>query len=129
METCLIARLSYIIPGSSSTSNSSNNMQQSSQNDPENINQSARNPNVEVVIPEIYSSRESFSGIWSRKLRIKITGRDGFERLDVRVPVSPMFSFNKIFKEFASILLLYSLMPINVNIIVDCFTYFRTHYS
>ncbi|KAL1154424.1 hypothetical protein V6Z11_A09G239700 [Gossypium hirsutum] len=31
-------------------------------------------------------SRDPFSGIWSRTLRIKITGRDGFEKLDVRVP-------------------------------------------
>ncbi|XP_022761715.1 uncharacterized protein LOC111307773 isoform X2 [Durio zibethinus] len=32
------------------------------------------------------SSRDPFSGIWSRALRIKITGRDGFEKLDVRIP-------------------------------------------
>ncbi|PKI62345.1 hypothetical protein CRG98_017271 [Punica granatum] len=31
-------------------------------------------------------SRDAFSGIWSRKLRVRITGRDGFERLDVRIP-------------------------------------------
>ncbi|XP_039055634.1 2,3-dimethylmalate lyase isoform X3 [Hibiscus syriacus] len=33
-------------------------------------------------------SRDPFSGIWSRTLRIKITGRDGIEKLDIRVPVS-----------------------------------------
>ncbi|KAL3007744.1 hypothetical protein AAZX31_08G351900 [Glycine max] len=32
------------------------------------------------------SSRNPFSGIWSRTLRVKITGRDGFERLDLRIP-------------------------------------------
>ncbi|CAN1833437.1 2,3-dimethylmalate lyase [Linum perenne] len=31
-------------------------------------------------------SRGPFSGIWSRTLRVKITGKDGFERLDVRIP-------------------------------------------
>lgn len=33
-------------------------------------------------------SRDPFSGIWSRTLRVKITGRDGLEKLDVRIPVS-----------------------------------------
>ncbi|XP_027349504.1 uncharacterized protein LOC113861091 isoform X3 [Abrus precatorius] len=32
------------------------------------------------------SSRNPFSGIWSRTLRVKITGRDGFEKLDLRIP-------------------------------------------
>ncbi|GAB4834162.1 hypothetical protein Ancab_032426 [Ancistrocladus abbreviatus] len=32
------------------------------------------------------ASRGLLSGIWSRTLRIKITGRDGLERLDVRIP-------------------------------------------
>nr|QEI21540.1 phosphoenolpyruvate carboxylase [Zygophyllum xanthoxylum] len=31
-------------------------------------------------------SRGPFSGIWSRTLRVKITGRDGFEKLDIRIP-------------------------------------------
>ncbi|KAF8093963.1 hypothetical protein N665_0373s0020 [Sinapis alba] len=45
-------------------------------------------PVVEVMIPEVVSneSRNPFSRIWSRFLRIKITGRDGFEKLDVRIP-------------------------------------------
>lgn len=72
--------------GYSSTSNSSYSIQMSAQNDPKTRNQSAQNLDVEVVTPEIYSSRGSFSDIWSRKLRVKITGRDGFERLDVRIP-------------------------------------------
>lgn len=47
-------------------------------------------PIVEVMTPEVvYSeSRNPFSRIWSRSLRIKIIGRDGFEKLDVRIPVS-----------------------------------------
>lgn len=46
-------------------------------------------PVVEVMIPEVVSneSRNPFSRIWSRSLRIKIIGRDGIEKLDVRIPV------------------------------------------
>ncbi|KAJ0969310.1 hypothetical protein J5N97_022187 [Dioscorea zingiberensis] len=49
-------------------------------------------PVVEVLPPSAsnsYSSnnpRGRLSGIWSRTLRIKITGRDGLERLDIRIP-------------------------------------------
>ncbi|XP_042434735.1 2,3-dimethylmalate lyase-like isoform X2 [Zingiber officinale] len=49
-------------------------------------------PVVEVVTPYVYDnyssgySRSRQSGIWSRTLRLKITGRDGLERLDVRIP-------------------------------------------
>ena len=49
---------------------------------------------VEVVTPEVYNkyaadnSSGPFSGIWSIKLRVKITGRDGFEKLDIQIPVS-----------------------------------------
>lgn len=89
------------MPGYSSTSSSSYSIQRSAQNDPEKRIESAQNPVVEVVTPEIYSnyvadgSRGPFSGIWSRKLRVRITGRDGFERLDVRIPVSHLFSSTK----------------------------------
>ncbi|XP_048234551.1 2,3-dimethylmalate lyase isoform X2 [Ricinus communis] len=54
--------------------------------------QSPQDPVVEVITPDVISnygadgSRDPFSGIWSRKLRVKITGRDGFEKLDVRIP-------------------------------------------
>ncbi|KAE8670293.1 Phosphoenolpyruvate carboxylase family protein isoform 2 [Hibiscus syriacus] len=54
--------------------------------------QSPQDPVVEVITPDVYSnyradgSRDPFARIWSRTLRIKITGRDGIERLDVRVP-------------------------------------------
>ncbi|VVB03219.1 unnamed protein product [Arabis nemorensis] len=45
-------------------------------------------PIVEVITPEVVynESRNPFSRIWSRSLRIKIIGRDGFEKLDVRIP-------------------------------------------
>ncbi|KAL3634309.1 hypothetical protein CASFOL_021363 [Castilleja foliolosa] len=60
--------------------------------DPEMRNQSAKDPVVETVIPEIYSNNVAggssgpFTDIWSRKLRVRITDEDGFERLDVRIP-------------------------------------------
>lgn len=68
---------------------SSYSTQSNDQNEQETRNQTEKDPEVEVITPEIYSpdgSRSYFSGIWSRKLRVKITGRDGYERLDVRIP-------------------------------------------
>ncbi|EOY04944.1 Phosphoenolpyruvate carboxylase family protein isoform 1 [Theobroma cacao] len=62
------------------------------QDDSEQRGQSPQDPVVEVITPDVYNnygadgSRGPFSGIWSRTLRIKITGRDGFEKLDVRIP-------------------------------------------
>ncbi|XP_039055642.1 2,3-dimethylmalate lyase isoform X4 [Hibiscus syriacus] len=41
-------------------------------------------------------SRDPFSGIWSRTLRIKITGRDGIEKLDIRVPAGLLEGVTKI---------------------------------
>ncbi|XP_075504902.1 uncharacterized protein LOC142542254 isoform X2 [Primulina tabacum] len=58
----------------------------------EKSNQRAYEAVVEVLTPEKYRNYDAdgsegpFSGIWSRKLRVKITGRDGSERLDVRIP-------------------------------------------
>lgn len=86
------------MPGYSLTSNSSYNIQNTAQNDPEMRSQSTQDPPVEVVIPEVYSSDDTygstgpFSGIWSRKLRVRITGLDGSEKLDIRIPVSHLFS-------------------------------------
>ncbi|KAL2329461.1 hypothetical protein Fmac_017042 [Flemingia macrophylla] len=61
--------------------------------DREQTSQSYKDPVVEVVTPDdVYNkygadgSRNPFSGIWSRTLRVKITGRDGFEKLDLRIP-------------------------------------------
>ncbi|KAF9688303.1 hypothetical protein SADUNF_Sadunf02G0183500 [Salix dunnii] len=67
-------------------------IQQRTSDDTEQRSQSPQDPVVEVITPEVYSSygadnsRGPFSGIWSRTLRVKITGRDGFEKLDVRIP-------------------------------------------
>ncbi|KAL6970806.1 hypothetical protein U1Q18_030492 [Sarracenia purpurea var. burkii] len=69
-------------------------IEQEAQENVEQIGQSPQDPVVEVITPEVYNnfgadgSRSPFSGIWSRTLRVKITGRDGFERLDVRIPTS-----------------------------------------
>lgn len=43
---------------------------------------------VEVITPEVYTPNgaKQSSGIWSRKLRVKITGQDGYEKLDIRIP-------------------------------------------
>ncbi|KAL7124749.1 hypothetical protein ABFS83_14G070100 [Erythranthe nasuta] len=62
----------------------------SKQEDTKDTAPSAQDTVVEVVTPEVYNGEygrnSSFSGIWSRKLRVKITGRDGFEKLDIRIP-------------------------------------------
>lgn len=62
------------------------------QDDSEQRGQSPQDPVVEVITPDVYNnyradgSRDPFSRIWSRTLRVRITGRDGFEKLDVRIP-------------------------------------------
>ncbi|XP_057754534.1 uncharacterized protein LOC130973865 [Arachis stenosperma] len=67
-------------------------IQRRDQYDTEQTSQSPKDPIVEVITPEVYNkyggdgSRDPFSGIWSRTLRVKITGRDGFEKLDLRIP-------------------------------------------
>ncbi|KAK2970556.1 hypothetical protein RJ640_027182 [Escallonia rubra] len=51
-----------------------------------------QDPVIEVVTPEVYTnygadgSKDPSMGIWSKTLRVKIIGRDGFEKLDVRIP-------------------------------------------
>lgn len=73
-------------------------IQRTTQDNTEQRDQSPQDPIVEVITPDVYNNygadgpRSSFSGIWSRTLRIKITGRDGFEKLDVRIPVSHLSS-------------------------------------
>lgn len=68
------------------------NIQRRAEDDTEKRSESSQDPVVEVLTPEVYSSynanssRDPFSGIWSRKLRVRIVGRDGFEKLDVRIP-------------------------------------------
>ncbi|XP_057960084.1 uncharacterized protein LOC131152288 isoform X2 [Malania oleifera] len=68
------------------------NIQQRSEDDTEKTGQSSQDPVVEVITPDVYTkygadgSRDPFSGMWSWTLRIKITGGDGFEKLDIRIP-------------------------------------------
>ncbi|GLT90589.1 hypothetical protein SLE2022_085140 [Rubroshorea leprosula] len=79
-------------PFSSRVSSNTYSIERRTQDPQESRAQSPQEPIVEVITPDVYnsygadSSRGPFSGIWSRTLRIKITGRDGFERLDVRIP-------------------------------------------
>lgn len=57
--------------------------------------QSEQDNVVEVVTPEVYygadGSKGRFSGIWSRQLRVKVTGKDGSEKLEIRIPVSSFY--------------------------------------
>lgn len=63
-----------------------------SQDEPRERGEGQQNPDVEVITPYVYDnhggdgSKGPFSRIWSRTLRVKITGRDGLEKLDVRIP-------------------------------------------
>ncbi|KAL6344390.1 hypothetical protein AAG906_039646 [Vitis piasezkii] len=64
--------------------------QQRAQDDTQQRGQNSQDPVVEVLTPDAYygpdGSKVPFAGIWSRTLRIKITGRDGIDKLDVRIP-------------------------------------------
>ncbi|CAN1833435.1 2,3-dimethylmalate lyase [Linum perenne] len=79
-------------PGYSSVSSNVYSVQRKDEDDKEQRSESPEEPVVEVITPDVYTpygadgSRGPFSGIWSRTLRVKITGKDGFERLDVRIP-------------------------------------------
>ncbi|XP_050256286.1 uncharacterized protein LOC126701896 isoform X3 [Quercus robur] len=79
-------------PSSQRVSSSRYAIQQRVQDYTEQRGRSPQDPIVEVITPDVYDnygadgSRDPFSQIWSRTLRIKITGRDGFEKLDVRIP-------------------------------------------
>jgi len=41
---------------------------------------------VESLSPK--SMRSTFAGMWSRTLRVKVTGKDGSSKLDIQIPVS-----------------------------------------
>lgn len=57
-------------------------------------------PVVEILPPSLYDGfsssdpRDQMGGMWSRKLKLKITGRNGLEKLDVSIPVSGHFFFS-----------------------------------
>ena len=77
-----------------SASSNAYSIQQEAEEDTEQRDENPRDPVIEVITPDVYNKygadgpRDPFSGIWSRTLRVKITGQDGFERLDVKIPVS-----------------------------------------
>ncbi|XP_019054615.1 PREDICTED: uncharacterized protein LOC104605327 [Nelumbo nucifera] len=78
--------------GSLLSSSNTCNIQQSTPDVIGESGQSRQDPVIEVITPDVYNNygadgpRGPFSGIWSRTLRVKITGRDGFEKLDIRIP-------------------------------------------
>ncbi|KAK7272855.1 hypothetical protein RIF29_13895 [Crotalaria pallida] len=47
--------------------------------------------------------KDSFSGIWSQTLRIKLTGRDGFEKLDLKSPAGFLARITSIVPGLSSI--------------------------
>ncbi|KAK1429034.1 hypothetical protein QVD17_11233 [Tagetes erecta] len=67
-------------------------IQRKSEDNTEQTGQRSTEPIVELLNPDNYTkygggdANNPFSGIWSRTLRVKIIGRDGFEKLDVRIP-------------------------------------------
>ncbi|KAI5653578.1 hypothetical protein M9H77_30765 [Catharanthus roseus] len=80
----------FLILGNFSGSNNESN----GQGGKEQEFQTVQDRGVEVFTPEVLDkyvadySKGAFSGIWSRKLRVKITGGDGFEKLDIRIPLA-----------------------------------------
>lgn len=82
----------YLQRGYPPVSSSTYNTSPSAQEDTEQRADGPREPVVEVITPYVYDnfssddSRGRMSGIWSRTLRVKITGRDGLEKLDIRIP-------------------------------------------
>ncbi|KAI4369769.1 hypothetical protein MLD38_018177 [Melastoma candidum] len=66
-------------------------------------------PIVEVLNPSTYEnygaggSRSPFSDLWSRVLRIKITGRDGLEKLDLRIPAGLLNNITNIVPAVAGV--------------------------
>ncbi|XP_077240784.1 uncharacterized protein LOC143881550 [Tasmannia lanceolata] len=84
--------------------------------DTEQRNESSRDPVVEVINPYVYDnygtddSKDPFSGTWSRTLRIKITGRNGLEKLDVRIPAGFLEGITSIIP---------GLMGVNLKAILD----------
>ncbi|KAD4384171.1 hypothetical protein E3N88_24339 [Mikania micrantha] len=75
------------------TGSNSYSIHRKGQDDTEQTGQSSTEPIVELLNPDTYSkyggggTPNPFSGIWTRTLRVKIIGGDGFEKLDVRIPV------------------------------------------
>ncbi|CAN4115362.1 unnamed protein product [Withania somnifera] len=73
--------------GDFSSSSNEYGVQPGIQANREQRSQIPENP-VEVLVPEVLydNTKGSFSAASSRKFRVKITGKDGFEKLDIRIP-------------------------------------------
>ncbi|WOL04431.1 hypothetical protein Cni_G13152 [Canna indica] len=78
-------------------------------------------PVVEVVTPYVYEnfssgdSRSRQSGIWSRTLRLKITGRDGLEKLDVRIPAGFLEGMARVIPGLGGVNIMQMLEDASVN--------------
>lgn len=70
-----------------------------------------QDPIIEVITPEVYYPEDSSKGYlprsMSRMLRVKITGSDGSEKIELRIPVS----------NFAQVLRYYQLISVIRSII------------
>ncbi|PIA29795.1 hypothetical protein AQUCO_05800104v1 [Aquilegia coerulea] len=76
--------------GYTSSSSNTYSIQQRSPDDTEKSDQIQLDPIIEVVTPEVYYPADGSKGspprTMSRTLRVKITGRDGSEKLEIRIP-------------------------------------------
>jgi hypothetical protein len=64
----------------------------SSSGDAESSTEKSQEPIIDIL-PQLYDlgstgARGPSSGMWARTLRLKITGRDGVQKIDARIPVS-----------------------------------------
>ncbi|CAA7404627.1 unnamed protein product [Spirodela intermedia] len=77
-------------------------------------------PKVEVLQnSDPYDSRGLLSGIWSRTLRIKITARDGFDKLDIRIPAGFLEGATKIIPGLAGVNIMDMLEDAAKDVVVD----------
>ncbi|XP_078165532.1 phosphoenolpyruvate carboxylase family protein [Carex rostrata] len=75
----------------------------------ERIRQGGSDPIIDLLPPVVYdnlntnSSRDRMSWIWSRTLRLKITGKDGLQKLDVRIPAGFLEGMSRIIPGLAGV--------------------------
>ncbi|OAY80359.1 2,3-dimethylmalate lyase [Ananas comosus] len=66
-------------------------------------------PVVEILPPSLYDGfsssdpRDQMGGMWSRKLKLKITGRNGLEKLDVSIPAGFLEGMSRIIPGLAGV--------------------------
>ncbi|XP_078433212.1 phosphoenolpyruvate carboxylase family protein [Wolffia australiana] len=90
------------------------------QDNTQTTSESTTYPVIEVLPNESsYESRGILSGIWSRTLRIKITGRDGFNKLDIRVPAGFLEGATKIIPGLAGVNIMEMLEDVGKDVIID----------